>query len=161
LWCNSREDYDKKSQQRAKLMKEEIITLTLAETVEGKYTFPEHLAHMIKAGVFGYIIDLINKTAQYYDELNRTYVIPFPYKPDFKVSDTWTPEGLKKALLDIQNKKISYIEFLHEIAHAGIALYDVQMEASQTVYYAKAKRASYIERFPIQVCDFIAKQRSS
>jgi uncharacterized protein YbcV (DUF1398 family) len=156
-----RKNEKKEKHMGVSLMKEKIVKHILDETVEGKHTFPAHLLQMMDAEVAGYSIDLLNKKAYYYDENNRIYEVELPYEKNFTVSENWVPEDIKKALLEIQNKKISYIDFLHAIAQAGVVLYEVQIEGSQVVYYAKAKRESYVERFPAQLQDLLAKQKFS
>ncbi len=112
---------------------------------EERISFPNLVKALMEVGVERYLADLIGG--------NRTF-----YMPDGEIevvrghksrapAQTFSAEGVEKALRTIQRGEIGYREFCERIAAAGCVGYIVSLAGRRALYYGRTND-SYVEWFP-------------
>ncbi|MBO9666828.1 MAG: DUF1398 family protein [Bdellovibrio sp.] len=116
-------------------MEIERLQETWQASLAGTLTFPEVVAKLEKIGVESYRVDLLEK--------RKTFVLPTggvfveKFEVTGKVSEKWDDGSIRKAVLDSQQGKISYREFLKIIMSAGVVSYSVYVNGRKTIYYGR------------------------
>ncbi|MBY0357303.1 MAG: DUF1398 family protein [Candidatus Obscuribacterales bacterium] len=119
----------------------ECTDLSLA----GKITFPEVVKKLSDIGTERYTVDLVGKCKYSYglnDEVHNE-TLTFEGPQIAKVFDT---QSVKDTIADIQQGKISYVEFLHRIMEAGCSHYEVFIRGKQAIYFGR-DGSQHVERF--------------
>lgn len=66
----------------------------------------------------------------------------------FVISEIFDKKGAVKALERHQQKETTYVEFLSDMAAAGVTCYSVDMAHRQVTYYGRDSRNYYREEVP-------------
>lgn len=124
----------------------------MAATVEGsdsgRMTFPEVLKRLAEVGVESYCADLRRSERIFFlpDGRSRS----FASRPSHgAVADTFSPEGVKAAITDIQQQRIDYAAFCERIVAAGCCAYVVSLLGRRAVYMGRSGETC-VEHFPAQ-----------
>ncbi len=116
---------------------------------EQKWPFPKTFDILKEIGVLTYEVSWKNG---YYSQVNflQSSVVEENIE-GFKqqnIINTFTPDKAKQALLDHQHGKTNYIEWMHEMACAGVSSYIVDMATRTVIYYNLDKTESITELVP-------------
>ena len=122
------------------------VTATTATSYAGITTFPQVVGKLQGFGVESYRADLICKTSTYYMPDGTHAAVNHP-PHDFIVAKSFDASAVKAAIASIQQGRISYVEFMHLIAHAGVTNYMVYLTGKKAVYYGRNGDA-HVEKFP-------------
>lgn len=113
---------------------------------EGKMTFPESVARLIKAGFESYYADLLSLKKIYFSK-NNTYIHDFKLTTKKEVAAHFDRSSVVQAIREIQADKIQYQEFLRKIMDAGVIFYVVFMTGKKVIYFGRHGE-QHIEEFP-------------
>jgi len=127
-------------------MDKQIIEECRRLSLEAKITFPEIVKRLSAIGVERYIVDLIGLQTLTFSSQDDIHVSPFTLKKT-KVSEDFHIEQVKKALSEVQQQKIDYVEFLHRIMEAGCIHYEVFFKGRRVFYFGR-DGSHHIEYFP-------------
>jgi len=124
----------------------------MAATVEGSDSgvmpFPEVVKRLAEAGVESYYADMRRAERIFFmpDGRSRSLASRLGHGP---VAQAFSPEGVKAAIIDIQNRRIDYPAFCERIIAAGCCAYVVSLLGRRAVYMGRSGD-SYVEHFPTQ-----------
>lgn len=120
----------------------ECTDLSLA----GKITFPEVVKKLIDVGTERYIVDLVGMRKWYYGLNGEIHSEVLAFEGP-QVAKDFSAQSIKDTLVDIQQGRIKYSEFLHRIMEAGCSHYEVFLQGKQAVYFGR-DGSQYVEPFP-------------
>jgi uncharacterized protein YbcV (DUF1398 family) len=115
--------------------------------VDGTLVFPQVVMMLSEAGVESYHADLYRHEKTYYMPDGDSHVEPETKLPLFPVAHTFDVDGVKAAIRRVQQAETSYIEFMNQIAAAGVAHYWVYLTGTKVVYVGRRGDA-WTELFP-------------
>jgi uncharacterized protein YbcV (DUF1398 family) len=104
-------------------------------SLAGTLTFPELIARLEKIGIESYRVDLLEKRKTFVTSSGETTSEDFDVSGE--VAAMFDDGSIRKAVLDSQQGKISYREFLKIIMRAGVTNYSVYINGRKTVYYGR------------------------
>lgn len=128
-------------------MNKQILNRCLNLALEGKMTFPESLRQMIQTGVERYRADLIALEKNHYAANGETHREPIPLSNAPAIGDVFSADLVKAALIDIQQRRIHYPEFLRRIMSAGATEYSVFISGKKAIYTGR-RGDFHVEHFP-------------
>lgn len=106
-------------------------------SLDGALRFPQVVRKLNDAGVEGYHADLYRHEKTYYMPSGESHVAAQTELTSIEVADPFSEDGVRAALGAIQQGKTSYIEFMQQIAAAGVAHYWVFLKANKTIYVGR------------------------
>ena len=127
-------------------MNTEVIEECSRLADEGKMTFPESVARLLKAGFESYYTDLLSLKKIYFSK-NNTYIHDFKLFTKKEVADHFDRTSVIQAIREIQADKIQYQEFLRKIMDAGVIFYIVFMTGKKVIYFGR-RGEQHLEEFP-------------
>lgn len=125
-----------------------VINEIIDRAEKEKLPYPKLFQALMDAGVTSYEVQVDNYHAQYYGSFG-TWVKPVP--KDF-VSSIVNPHCDKNLFLQALERRIkketTYVEYLAEIAAAGIAFYRVDMATRTATYFAADSSICHVQNIP-------------
>ncbi|HMD22250.1 MAG TPA: DUF1398 family protein [Alloacidobacterium sp.] len=116
-------------------------------SVQGKLRFPQVLQKLGEIGVESYHADLYRKEKTYYMPSGESHVEGVEFG-SYQVADAFDMNGVRRALLRVQQAQSSYVEFIAEIAAAGVSQYWVYLGGRRAVYTSR-RGEEWVEWFPL------------
>lgn len=126
---------------------ENVIKECTKLSFEKSNSFPEVLKKLSDAGIERYYADLIKLEKTYYGKGTESYRDQIPIKNAQNISEQFSEEGIRNAIIAIQRGEIDYATFLHRAMQSGIVSYTVFINGAQ-VHYLGRKGEIWIEHFP-------------
>jgi uncharacterized protein YbcV (DUF1398 family) len=117
-------------------------------SVTGAVRFPEVLQKLMAIGVESYHADIYRHDTTYYLPSGESFVEDVPEFGALAVADAFCVEGVRRAIARVQQAQIGYIEFMEQIAAAGVAQYWVYLEGRRAVYTGRSGE-EWVEWFPL------------
>jgi len=112
-----------------------------------QWPYPRIFDALKNAGVESYAVEVSNRRIVHHGG-DVEWVEPSPPEAvTLPIADRFDEDALKLALRRVQEKKTDYIEFLREIADAGVGSYRVDMK-TRTVTYAGRAGEEHVENVP-------------
>ncbi len=124
-----------------------VMTECSAGSVEGRLRFPQVLQKLGEIGVESYHADLYRKEKTYYMPTGESHVEGVEFG-SHQVADAFDMNGVRRALLRVQQAQSSYVEFMAEIAAAGVSQYWVYPGGRRAVYTSR-RGEEWVEWFPL------------
>jgi uncharacterized protein YbcV (DUF1398 family) len=124
-----------------------VMTECSRGSIEGRLRFPQVLEKLAAIGVESYHADLYRKEKTYYLPSGESHAEELALGA-YEVADTFDMNGVRRALLRVQQQKSSYLEFIAEIAAAGVAQYWVYLPGRRAVYTSR-RGEEWVEWFPL------------
>jgi len=127
-----------------------IIESIDRDALAHKWSFPKKFQALADAGVESYSVRFI-------DEFDRVYrgnfgvwhePVPIGYAPCV-LSDEFSTDGIKAAIMRSMRGQIDYIQFLVEIAAAGVSHYKVDMNKRTVTYFNEDETCFHEEKVPV------------
>jgi uncharacterized protein YbcV (DUF1398 family) len=128
-------------------MNTEIISEACEQSVTASLPFPEVVKRLAEAGVESYYADLVQLQKTYYAPSGETFVARLKTPRLETVAEEFDAEKVKETLRDIQQRKISYVEFLRRIVAAGTLAYTVHIRGRRAIYLGRLGDF-HVEHFP-------------
>lgn len=125
------------------------LTNILKEAKEKVWPYPKTFEVLKDAGVISYEVSWINAYKAVYQTTSGEYQEPVP--AGFMlvpIASEFSEEQVKQALLDHQQKKTNFVQFLNGLAAAGISHYRVDMLSRTVTYYNPSEKQSYVQHVP-------------
>lgn len=116
-------------------------------SMEGKISFPEVVKRLSEVGVERYHADLARLEKTSYIGADRTEQHELPLDAPPPIGESFSEEGVRQALLAVQQSQIDYPEFLRRIMTAGTAGYMVFLQGRKAIYFGR-HGDFWVERFP-------------
>jgi uncharacterized protein YbcV (DUF1398 family) len=126
----------------------DAMTATVAGSDSGAMPFPEVVRRLAEVGVESYYADLRRAERIFFMPDGRSRCIASRLSHDH-VAQTFSPEGVKAAITEIQNRRIDYPAFCERIAAAGCCAYSVSLLGRRAVYMGRSGEI-FVEHFPSQ-----------
>jgi uncharacterized protein YbcV (DUF1398 family) len=123
-----------------------IINECKALSLAGKITFPEVVKKLIDIGVERYICDLVGLKLHYYSSKGEIYTMPLEYDADF-VALNFNAAAVKEAVIEVQQNRIDYREFLRRVIAVGCCHYEVYISGKKVIYFGR-DGSQHVELFP-------------
>lgn len=126
-------------------MNNTILKECTERSLAGNITFPEVVQKLKAVGTERYIADLIGKRKTYFGDNDQTHseTVEFDGPP---VAKEFDGGAVKSAIIDIQQGRINYREFLNRIMSAGCTHYEVFITGMQAIYFGR-DGSQHVERF--------------
>jgi uncharacterized protein YbcV (DUF1398 family) len=128
-------------------MEQKILHDCLRLALEGKMPFPETVKRMLETGVERYRADLILLEKSHFAADGEVHVEEIELSEPPVGGRSFSTDGVKSALSDIQQQKIGYAEFLRRIMSAGVTDYSVYLTGKKAIYNGR-QGDFYVENFP-------------
>lgn len=112
-----------------------------------QWPYPRIFDALKNAGVESYDVEVSNHRIVHHGGDVEWVEPPPPEAVTLPIEDRFDEDALKLALRRVQEKKTDYLQFLREIADAGIRSYHVDMN-SRTVAYAGRPGEEHVETVP-------------
>ncbi|STX29706.1 Phage envelope protein [Legionella beliardensis] len=113
---------------------------------EGNIKFPDVIKQLAANKVERYLVDLVGKQKLNYGADNNVYTESLPLNGQ-AVSPTFDVAAIKSAILDSQQNKINYPDFLDRIIASGCSHYEVFITGRKVIYFGR-DGSQHIELFP-------------
>ncbi len=125
------------------------IALILEQSHDQGWPFPKQFEALKKIGVTSYEVIPSTYDAVFYG----TFGIWRPHQapddmPDTPVGAEFNQEAFLEVLNRRMEKEITYIQFLQQIAHAGVDRYVVDMAKRTVTYYGIDEEQFYVQDVP-------------
>lgn len=111
-----------------------------------QWPYPRIFDALKDAGVESYDVEVSHHRIVHHGG-GAEWVEPSPEAVTLPIADRFDEDALKLALRRVQEKKTDYLQFLREIADAGVRSYRVDMR-SRTVSYRGAPGEEHVENVP-------------
>jgi uncharacterized protein YbcV (DUF1398 family) len=121
----------------------EIATVSKEE----KWEYPGIFNTLKDAGVEYYETNVRDHTIVYSGDGDHFIEDPAENSVGLSIAEIFSPDKVKAAIARNQNKETDYVQFLREIAAAGVQSYRVDMTA-RTVTYKCGNSQAHVERVP-------------
>lgn len=116
-------------------------------SVDGTLRFPQVIAKLMAVGVEAYHADLYRHEKTYYMPGGESHIENEPEFGSLRVAGVFDVDGVRRAIGLVQKAQVGYIEFMEQIAAAGVAHYWVYLSGKRAVYVGRRGDA-HIEWFP-------------
>lgn len=116
-------------------------------SVDGTLRFPQVVEKLTAVGVEAYHADLYRHEKTYYMPSGESHIEEDPEFGSLRVADAFHVDGVRRAIALVQKAQIGYIEFMEQIAAAGVAHYWVYLSGRRAVYVGRLGDA-HVEWFP-------------
>ena len=130
-------------------MDRNILEACLRGSFDGSISFLEQVDRLRATGVRRYEVDLLSREKRYYSTDDEVETEPMPITWPAPSTTTFSVDGVKAALIETQQGRITYPEFLRRIMLAGTASYTVFIIGRKAMYTGR-DGDSYVEPFPGQ-----------
>lgn len=120
----------------------ECTNLSLA----GKISFPEVVMKLASTGIERYIVDLVGFQKFTFGIQGEAHATRFTFKGP-TIARKFDAAAVKRAIEEIQQKKINYQDFLTQIMLAGCCHYEVFILGKKVIYFGR-DGSHHIELFP-------------
>lgn len=137
----------KQLQQEDTEMDKIVLQSCLHSALRGEMSFPETVERMAATGVERYRVDLVLLEKSHYAPDGEIHTGKIPLDAAPAVGSQFSAEEVKSAILDIQNRRIGYPEFLRRIMEAGTTEYMVYIAGRRTIYSGRTGDF-HVEHFP-------------
>lgn len=127
-------------------MDNEAVAACITASLAGVQPFPVTVARMIEAGVERYTVDLVAGDHRVYGHDGSVQDVPL-HGASLDVAASFNRTGIQAAILNAQQGRIVYPQFLARAAAAGIASYTAFLDGQRVVYTGRLG-ASHTEPFP-------------
>ncbi len=122
------------------------IVRSLEKTISGEQDFFDHVLLIVSQGVDTYQINLKEGEAYYLGKETQEIVV-LPKKIIYPTGAIWNAEQIKRAVIAIQNKQVSFTKFLEQLSRAGVLSYIFDL-SHYNMHYLGLKDLVYTEKFP-------------
>ncbi|HEV2916705.1 MAG TPA: DUF1398 family protein [Candidatus Babeliales bacterium] len=125
------------------------LTEILKEAKEKLWPYPKTFEVLKDAGVISYNVSWTNAYKAVYQTTLDEYHAPMPAGFTLvPIASEFSAEKVKQALLDHQQKKTNFVQFLNDLAVAGVSHYRVDMSNRTVTYYSPSEKQSYVQHVP-------------
>ncbi|GEM_PF-5701470 len=124
---------------------EKTIDEAIKQVAAGTLDFEGYVKLLTSVNVHCYTVDLKTHDVVYYagmKSLTRKFVLG-----DLNIAPLFNENILKEAIMSMQQKKITYPEFLTRIAKAGVEVYEADFKSQKITY--RGRRKFYVEPFKL------------
>jgi uncharacterized protein YbcV (DUF1398 family) len=128
-------------------MEQKVLHDCLRLALDGKMPFPETVKRMAETGVERYRADLVMLEKSHFAANGEVLEEKIALAEPPAVGQSISKEGVKSALIDIQQGRIGYGEFLRRIMSAGVTDYAVYLTGKKAIYNGR-QGDFYVENFP-------------
>jgi uncharacterized protein YbcV (DUF1398 family) len=128
-------------------MEQKVLHDCLHQALAGKMSFPETVKRMIETGVERYRADLVLLEKSHFAADGEVQVEKISLAESPAVGQSFSTEGVRSALFDIQQRKTGYPEFLRRIMSAGVTDYSVYLTGRKAIYNGR-QGDFHVENFP-------------
>jgi uncharacterized protein YbcV (DUF1398 family) len=128
-------------------MNTEIIKEACEQSITTSLPFPEVVKRLAEAGVESYYADLNQLQKIYYAPCGESFTAHLKTQPLGIVAEQFDAVTVKETIRDIQQRKISYVEFLRRIVAAGTFAYTVHIRGRRAIYMGRTGDF-HVEHFP-------------
>ena len=127
-------------------MNTEEMHAVMAESQQGKLTFPEVVRRLLEIGVESYFVDFSAGKETLFMADGQTHVEAMTLRPD-PVAEEFSPAGIVDAIRGAQTDAIRYPEFVKRSTAAGVIGYWAFLAGKKVVYFGR-NGEMHIEEFP-------------
>lgn len=124
----------------------QAVDVSVKASLSSAQAFPVTVARMMAAGVERYTVDLVAGDHRVYGRDGSVHTLPLDWS-GLDVAASFNRAGIQAAILDTQQGRIVYPQFLARAAAAGIASYTAYLDGRRVVYTGRLG-ASHTEPFP-------------
>ncbi len=133
---------------KAEPMDEKKLEELYRKAAKGNWTYPQLFDGLKNIGVERYEVKVPLHEITYVGG-GKSIVHPAPEGfQTLTVGHAFDLAGIKKALGRVQSKETNYIQFLGEIAAAGVPYYRVDMKPRTVTYHGKNRTDKLVEKVP-------------
>ena len=115
-------------------------------SIEGKISFGDVVARLMKIGLERYHADYTRHESTYYMPDGQSLVVPIAH-PEMAIAQEFSAKGVEAAVRQAQSGEIMYPQFLRQTFAAGCVGYFVQITGRQVIYFGR-NGEQHVERFP-------------
>lgn len=120
-------------------MDTQIIQETSAKTLAGTITFPEVVAHLLRAGVEFYHVDYLARQKSFYSANGSAVVTtPIAYEGLPEVAPEFDSAAVKAAIRDSQRHGQVYRDFTRRVMAAGVHGYFAFLRGQRVTYFGRS-----------------------
>ncbi|WP_127582155.1 DUF1398 family protein [Paenibacillus koleovorans] len=118
-----------------------------------KWPYPRTFQAFREAGVVSYRNMLADHTTVFFGGDGTSYeeMAPEGAGPGLAVADMYDGEAVRRDLAHHQQHRTPYVEFVQDMARAGVRYYEVNMERRVVIYTSGRAGESYTEDVPVPV----------
>jgi uncharacterized protein YbcV (DUF1398 family) len=129
-------------------MNEEAVKEVYKKAAERNWTYPEIFNALRDIGIERYETNVLTHEITYVGGgSSYTQLAPNGFQT-LELGPKFDEAALKKALSRVQNRETNYIQFLGEIAAAGVPFYRVDMKPRTVTYHGKNRIDKLVEKVP-------------
>lgn len=131
------------------MSKLQLIKSIVDQAHQEWWPYPKQFDALKMIGVTGYTVD-VTKVDRSYNTYEGSYTLPIPgnYSPT-TAAPLYDETAFLDALHQRIQKKLTYSEFLHAIAVAGIATYKVDMDKRTVTYCDIHGGSAHVQNVPV------------
>jgi uncharacterized protein YbcV (DUF1398 family) len=119
------------------IMKTDVVLETARKTLAGTISFPEVVSQLLATGVEYYHVDYIGLKKTYYGEDGSVAVTPVTFEGLPPVAAEFSPEALRAAILDSQQKGQKFRDFTRRAMEAGVQGYYAFFKGKRVTYFGR------------------------
>jgi uncharacterized protein YbcV (DUF1398 family) len=128
-------------------MDQNLLHDCLHSALNGNMSFPETVVKMAATGVERYYADLVALEKLHYSTDGEMHRENIPLEQAPAIGRDFSESEVKSALVDVQQGRIGYAEFLRRIMRAGTTDYAVYIAGKKAIYHGR-NGDFYVEKFP-------------
>lgn len=110
--------------------------------------FPEVIKRLAAAGIERYFVDLSGLRKLFFNKSGESLILTFDFSGP-AIAELFDAQSVAASVKDIQQKNISYKDFLRRIMAAGCSHYEVFISGRKVLYFGRDGN-HHIELFPGQ-----------
>ncbi len=125
------------------------IEAIVEESKRDNWPYPKRFAMLKNNGVLTQKVSFIDSFDSLYEGDNDTWqesTFPEYFSP--VLSDTFSQEGIKTAIAERAQGKITYIEFLVALAAQGVSHYKADMKNNTVTYFNENEDEFFVQLVP-------------
>ena len=130
------------------MFNQEIIRNIEREAEEKKWPYAYLFNSLKSIGIDRYETNVLTHEITYVGEGHSLKVPPPEGFAPLTASPTFDLAALKAALERVQKRETNYLQFLSEIAAAGVSFYRVDMRPRTVTYHGPGKKNKLVEKVP-------------
>lgn len=126
------------------------IQSIVQESKRDNWSYPKRFAILKAAGVVSHKVHFIDSFDSVYEGDFGMWQEPVHdgyTSPD--LSDTFSEENIKSALLERAQGKTTYLEFLDALAASGVSHYKAEMKNNTVTYFNENENQFYQQQVPV------------
>jgi uncharacterized protein YbcV (DUF1398 family) len=130
------------------MLNQEKMQRITQRAAEEKWSYPKLFNALKKMGIERYETNVLTHEIKYVGD-GGSFITPAPvgFQP-LTAGPRYDEAALKAALGRVQRQETNYVQFLGEIAAAGVAFYRVDMAPRTVTYHGPTPREKLVEKVP-------------